>query len=50
MRRRRFTREFKVETVKLVGERRVSAAQAGPEFRWRRNISSKIATGHRQPP
>ena len=30
MRRRKFSREFKVEAVKLVRERGVSAAQAGP--------------------
>jgi transposase len=32
MRRRRFNREFKVETVKLVRKRGMSVAQAGAAF------------------
>jgi hypothetical protein len=38
MRRRRFTREFKVEAVKLVRERGVSVAQAGRDLDVHENV------------
>jgi transposase len=41
MRRRRFTREFKVEAVKLVRERGVSAAQAGRDLDVHENVLRK---------
>jgi transposase len=41
MRRRRFSREFKIETVKLVRERRVSVAQAGRDLDVRDNVLRK---------
>ena len=34
MQRRKFSREFKVEAVKLVRERGVSVAQARPPMTW----------------
>ena len=41
MRRRRFTREFKVEAVKLVRERGVSVAQAGRDMDVHENVLRK---------
>jgi transposase len=41
MRRRRFTREFKVEAVKLVRERGVSVAQAGRDLDVHENVLRK---------
>ena len=41
MRRRRFTREFKVEAVKLVRERGVSVAQAGRDLDVDENVLRK---------
>src|SRR6478735_3349941 len=41
MGRRRFTREFKVEAVKLVRERGVSAAQAGRDLDVHENVLRK---------
>src|SRR6478752_4227941 len=41
MRRRRFTREFKVEAVKLVRERGVSVAQAGRDLNVHENVLRK---------
>jgi transposase len=41
MRRRRFTREFKVEAVKLVRERGVSAAQAARDLDVHENVLRK---------
>ena len=38
MRRRQFTREFKVEAVKLVRERGVSVAQAGRDLDVHENV------------
>ena len=41
MRRRRFTREFKVEAVKLVRERGVSVAQAAWDLDVHENVLRK---------
>ena len=41
MQRRRFSREFKVEAVKLVRERGVSAAQAGRDLDVHENVLRK---------
>src|SRR4029453_17107020 len=41
MQRRRFSREFKVEAVKLVRERGVSAAQAGRDLGVHENVLRK---------
>ena len=41
MERRRFTREFKVEAVKLVRERGVSVAQAGCDLDVHENVLRK---------
>ena len=41
MRRRRFSREFKVEAVKLVKERGVSAAQAARDLGVHENVLRK---------
>ena len=41
MRRRRFTREFKVEAVKLVRERGVSVVQAGRDLDVHENVLRK---------
>src|ERR1700738_287596 len=41
MRRRKFSREFKVEAVKLVKERGVSAAQAAPGLGGYENVLRK---------
>jgi transposase-like protein len=41
MRRRRFSREFKIEAVKLVRERGVSAAQAGRDLEVHENVLRK---------
>ena len=41
MQRRRFTREFKVEAVKLVRERRVSVAQAARDLDVHENVLRK---------
>ena len=41
MERRRFTREFKVEAVKLVRERRVSVAQAARDLDVHENVLRK---------
>jgi transposase len=41
MRRRRFTREFKLEAVKLVRERGVSAAQAARDLDVHENVLRK---------
>jgi transposase len=38
MQRRRFSREFKVEAVKLVRDRRVSVAQAGRDLDVHENV------------
>jgi transposase-like protein len=53
MQRRRFSREFKIEAVKLVRERGVSAAQAGRDRRGRRSWTKRFESrqmsrdGHR---
>jgi transposase len=41
MRRRKFSREFKIEAVKLVRERGVSAAQAGRDLDVHENVLRK---------
>ena len=41
MQRRKFSREFKVEAVKLVRERGVSAAQAGRDLDVHENVLRK---------
>ena len=41
MQRRRFSREFKLEAVKLVKERRVSAAQAARDLDVHENVLRK---------
>jgi transposase len=41
MRRRRFSREFKIEAIKLVRERRVSAAQAARDLDVHENVLRK---------
>jgi transposase len=41
MRRRRFSREFKVEVVKLVRERGVSVAQAASDLDVHENVLRK---------
>ena len=41
MQRRRFSREFKVEAVKLVRERRVSVAQTGRDLGVHENVLRK---------
>ena len=41
MKRRKFSREFKVEAVKLVKERGVSAAQAGRDLDVHENVLRK---------
>ena len=41
MQRRRFSREFKVEAVRLVRERGVSVAQAGGDLDVHENVLSK---------
>jgi len=41
MRRRRFSRGFKIEAVKLVGERGVSVAQAGRDLGIHENVLRK---------
>ena len=41
MRRRRFSREFKVEAVKLVKERGISAAQAARDLDVHENVMRK---------
>lgn len=41
MQRRRFSREFKVEAVKLVRERRVSVAQAARDLDVHENVLRK---------
>jgi transposase len=41
MRRRKFSREFKIEAVKLVGERGVSAAQAARDLDVHENVLRK---------
>jgi transposase len=41
MRRRRFSREFKIEAVKLVRERGVSAAQAARDLDVHENVLRK---------
>jgi transposase len=43
MRRRRFSREFKIEAVKLVRERGVSAAQAARDLDVHENVLRKRA-------
>jgi transposase len=41
MRRRKFSREFKIEAIKLVRERGVSVAQAGRELDVHENVLRK---------
>ena len=41
MQRRKFSREFKIEAVKLVRERRVSVAQAGRDLDVHENVLRK---------
>ena len=41
MRRRKFSREFKIEAVKLVGERGVSVAQAARDLDVHENVLRK---------
>ena len=41
MQRRRFSREFKIEAVKLVRERGVSAVQAGRDLDIHENVLRK---------
>jgi transposase len=41
MQRRKFSREFKIEAVKLVGERGVSVAQAGRDLGVHENVLRK---------
>lgn len=41
MQRRKFTREFKLEAVKLVRERGVSVSQAGRDLDLRENVLRK---------
>ena len=41
MQRRRFSREFKIEAVKLVRERGVSVAQAGRDLSVHENVLRK---------
>ena len=41
MQRRRFSREFKIEAVKLVRERGVSVAQAGRDLGIHENVLRK---------
>src|SRR3981081_4057111 len=41
MRRRKFSREFKIEAVRLVGERGVSAAQAARDLHVHENVLRK---------
>ena len=47
MRRRRFTREFKVEAVKLVRERGASVAQAGRDLDVHENVLRQMGQGVR---
>ena len=50
MRRRRFTREFKLEAVKLVRERGVSAAQAARDLDVHENVLRKWVKEFRADP
>jgi len=43
MQRRKFSREFKVEAVKLVSERGVSVAQAGRDLGVHENVLRRCA-------
>jgi hypothetical protein len=44
MQRRKFSREFKIEAVKLVRERGVSAAQAGRDLSVHENVLRKASS------
>jgi transposase len=47
MQRRKFSREFKVEAVRLVRERGVSAAQAACDLDVHENVSAQMGEGIR---
>jgi transposase len=50
MQRRKFSREFKIEAVKLVGERGVSVAQAARDLDVHENVLRKWAPDHEADP
>jgi transposase len=45
MQRRKFSREFKIEAVRLVGERGVSVAQASRDLDVHENVVGKMGGG-----
>jgi Transposase len=48
MERRRFTREFKVEAVKLVRERGVAVVQAARDLNVHENCAAEVGEGVRR--